>query len=74
MLESVSWVEKNFNETPDAIFIFRDDQLLVSNHAAQTLQADYALSTAYITKLMNSVVKQQKSRTNDCFNVIKLSY
>lgn len=72
MLESVSWVEKNFNETPDAIFIFRDDQLLVSNHAAQTLQADHALSTAYITKLMNSVVKQQKSRTNDCFNCVVL--
>lgn len=34
MLEAVSWVEKNFNEAPDAIFIFRDDQLLISNHAA----------------------------------------
>ncbi|MFC6170898.1 sensor histidine kinase [Loigolactobacillus jiayinensis] len=72
MLESVSWVEKNFNETPDAIFIFRDDQLLVSNHAAQALQADYALSTAYITKLMNSVVRQQRSNTNDCFNCAAL--
>ncbi|MFD0896902.1 sensor histidine kinase [Loigolactobacillus binensis] len=72
MLESVSWVEKNFNEAPDAIFIFRDDQLLVSNYAARTLQADYALSTAYITKLMNSVVQQQSSRTDDCFNCAAL--
>lgn len=68
MLEAVSWVEKNFNEAPDAIFIFRDDQLLVSNHAAHALQADYGLRPAYIIKLMQNVVKQRQSQTDDCFN------
>lgn len=68
MLEAVSWVEKNFNEAPDAIFIFRDDQLLISNHAAHALQADYGLRPAYIIKLMQNVVKQRQSQTDDCFN------
>ncbi|ANK62079.1 sensor histidine kinase [Loigolactobacillus backii] len=70
MLESANWVEKNFSETADAIFIFQDDQLLVSNQAAQTLQADYDLSTTYITELMQAVVKQQRTKTDDCFNCV----
>jgi two-component system sensor histidine kinase NreB len=68
MLESTSWIEKNFSESPDAIFIFQNDELLISNQAAKTLLENYHFSLTYLCSLMQSVLAQQRNDTDDCFH------
>ena len=67
MLESTSWIEKNFSESPDAIFIFQNDTLLISNQAAKTLLENYHFSPTYLCSFMQFALAQQRNDTDDCF-------
>ncbi len=37
MLETANWIQKYFNQSPDAIFLFKNDDLLIINEPPQRI-------------------------------------
>ncbi|WP_334328543.1 sensor histidine kinase [Companilactobacillus sp. HBUAS59699] len=70
MLETTQWINDYFDESSDAIMIFKDTQLIVSNHMAKELQDELNMNPQYLVEIADSSVKQKFSSTDDCFNCI----
>ncbi|WP_125761216.1 sensor histidine kinase [Companilactobacillus hulinensis] len=70
MLETAQWINNYFNESTDAIMIFKDNELLVSNHMAKELQKELNMNPKYLLEIADSSVKQKFSPTENCFNCI----
>lgn len=70
MLETAKWVQKYFDETSDAILIFKDDQLVVSNQIAKDIQSELNFDSDYLVEVADSTVKQKYAQTDNCFNCI----
>lgn len=66
MLETANWLKKYFNQSPDAIFIFKDDTLVLSNSNAHQLEQNFSLAPGYLLQVAKNAWQQ---RTNDdCAN------
>lgn len=70
MLETTQWINDYFDESSDAIMIFKDTELIVSNHMAHELQEELHMNPKYLVEIADSSVKQKFSSTDDCFNCI----
>ena len=51
MLETANWIQKYFNQSPDAIFLFKNDDLIVSNEPAQRLVTMRNLDFNYLLQI-----------------------
>ncbi|MTV82159.1 sensor histidine kinase [Secundilactobacillus folii] len=67
MLETLNWIERYFDEVTDAVFIFQEDHLLVSNQLAKNLQQELDLDPNYLAQVADASVKQKLAPTDDCF-------
>lgn len=64
MLEVANWIQMYFNQSPDAIFLFKNDDLLVSNQPAQRLVSVLNLDTNYLLQLGKNAWSQLSN--DDC--------
>lgn len=64
MLETANWIQKYFNQSPDAIFLFKNDDLLVSNEPAQRLVAMLNLDVNYLLQIGKNAWSQLAN--DDC--------
>lgn len=67
MLETLNWIERYFDEVTDAVFIFQEDNLLVSNQLAKDLEKELNLDPQYLAQVADTSVKQKLTPTDDCF-------
>lgn len=51
MLESINWIRDYFDQSPDAVMIFQNDGLVLSNRLAQHLTNQIGLSPDYILQI-----------------------
>ncbi|APX72652.1 sensor histidine kinase [Companilactobacillus allii] len=70
MLETTQWINNYFNESTDAIMIFKDNELIVSNHMAKELQEELKMNPKYLLEVADSSIKQKFSPTENCFDCI----
>lgn len=68
MLETRSWIEDYFNEAADAVFIFQEDALVVSNQLAKDLQKELEFDPAYLLEIADAAIKQKFTPSDDCFS------
>ncbi|MRN06774.1 sensor histidine kinase [Lactobacillus sp. 0.1XD8-4] len=67
MLETANWVQTYFNQSPDAIFLFKNDDLLVSNQPAQQLIASLKLNVDYLLRMgKNAWSQHEKDNCASC--------
>ena len=64
MLETANWIQKYFNQSPDAIFLFKNDDLLVSNEPAQRLVTMLNLDVNYLLQIGKNAWSQLEN--DDC--------
>lgn len=62
------WIENYFDEASDAIYLFQDDTLLVSNKLAKDLQEELHFAPNYLVQVADAAVKQKFAPTDDCFS------
>ncbi|GAW99469.1 sensor histidine kinase [Secundilactobacillus mixtipabuli] len=67
MLETINWIERYFDEVTDAVFIFKEEHLLVSNQLAKDLEDELNIDPNYLAEVANTSVKQKLSPSDDCF-------
>ncbi|WP_125711714.1 sensor histidine kinase [Companilactobacillus kedongensis] len=70
MLETTQWINEYFNDSSDAIMIFKDEELILSNQIAKDLQHELNLNPQYLVEVADSSVKQKFSPTDNCFSCI----
>lgn len=70
MLATKDWLGQYFDHSTDAIFIFKDDALLVQNQMAKELEQELEVDPMYLLQVADTSVKQKYSQTNGCFNCI----
>lgn len=58
MLESNHWIQQYFSEATDAVLIFKDDQLVISNQLARDLQAELNFDPNYLVQIADNAVQQ----------------
>ncbi|AKP64367.1 ATPase histidine kinase DNA gyrase B HSP90 domain protein [Levilactobacillus koreensis JCM 16448] len=68
MLETNTWIQQYFDEATDAVLIFKEDDLVVSNQIAQDLEQELHLDPTYLVQVADASVKQKFSATDNCFN------
>lgn len=68
LLETANWLATYFNQAPDAIMIFKNDNLVLSNHLAQQLKQEFNLDTDYLLQVAKNA--WQQDQTNDCATCI----
>lgn len=68
MLETKDWIKRYFDEATDAVMLFRDGELVVSNQIAQDLQDELNLDPAYLIEVADASVKQKFTPTDNCFS------
>lgn len=66
MLESINWIRDYFDQSPDAVMIFQNDGLVLSNRLAQHLTNQIGLSPDYILQIAKNAWQQHGH--NDCAN------
>ena len=54
MLESNHWIQQYFSEATDAVLIFKDDQLVISNQLARDLQAELNFDPNYLVQIADN--------------------
>ena len=64
VLETANWIQKYFNQSPDAIFLFKNDDLLVSNEPAQRLVTMLNLDVNYLLQIGKNAWSQLEN--DDC--------
>ncbi|OAX74387.1 two-component sensor histidine kinase [Lactiplantibacillus plantarum] len=70
MLESNHWIQQYFSEATDAVLIYKDDQLVISNQLARDLQAELNFDPNYLIQIANNAVQQKFNTTDDCFDCV----
>lgn len=70
MLESNHWIQQYFSEATDAVLIFKDDQLVISNQLARDLQAELNFDPNYLVQIADNAVQQKFNTTDDCFDCV----
>lgn len=68
MLETADWLAAYFNQAPNAIMIFKDGDLVLSNRLAEQLTQEFNLSTDYLFQIADNV--WQQGQNNDCATCI----
>lgn len=68
MLEVSTWVQAYFKQSPDAIMLFKNDDLLVSNRLAQRLLKLFSLQPDYLLTIAKNAWSQQSH--DDCASCI----
>jgi len=64
VLETANWIQKYFNQSPDAIFLFKNDDLLVNNEPAQRLVTMLNLDVNYLLQIGKNAWSQLEN--DDC--------
>lgn len=70
MLESNHWIQQYFAEATDAVLIFKDEQLVISNQLARDLQAELDFDPNYLVQVADNAVQQKFNTTDDCFDCV----
>ena len=72
MLETVNLIQSYFNQSPDGILLFKNDDLIIANQPAQQLLEAFKINADYLLQIGKNAWEQQ--RHDDCANcAIKLS-
>ncbi|MBB1078891.1 sensor histidine kinase [Limosilactobacillus sp. STM2_1] len=66
MLETAEWIREYFNQAPNAILLFKNDELLISNRPAQRLISLFRVNPDYLLQVSKNAWEQQKG--DDCAN------
>lgn len=67
LLETANWLREYFNQSPDAILIFKDDDLVLSNNFAHQLAAEFKVDPQYLLQVAkNAWVQRANDDCADC--------
>lgn len=68
MLKTKDWFQTLFTNAKDAILIFKDDELVVSNKAAQELQEETNYDPNYLLQVINTNRQQLTNQIDNCIS------
>lgn len=68
VLDTTKWLQELFEDSLDAILIFQDGDLILSNQTAQELQATTNLDPAYLFQVTTAGIQQSQNPQDDCFD------
>jgi two-component system sensor histidine kinase NreB len=54
LLETINWIERYFDEVTDAVFIFKEEHLLVSNQLAKDLEDELNIDPNYLAEVASA--------------------
>jgi two-component system sensor histidine kinase NreB len=63
-----AWIQHYFTNAADAIFIFKNEAVIASNHLACELKRELKFDPNYLVEIADAAVKQKFTPSDDCFN------
>ena len=74
MLETSKWIQKFFDRSSDALLIFQEDELVLSNQLARELLDQLDLKLTYLLQVARNKITQQQNVVDNCFNCAILDH